>query len=502
VAQGAQAWRFGQTLSPFRQMGPGRLVVGSCCFLLGLAKDTKLSLQLNALIAASSDGGVYTGGKGVLVRTPDGLSGPSVLPSTFWSNDITAPSQLYPAAGNPWCPHGSTDGYESLSWVDCGDAGSTGPWDHASVGFVIGTKMSGAFPDFDNIQETTWGNGVFYASDSNSVDGRCFFSEAENMYACPGGWIAMDGTFTADDGQQGAGYRPVGNPDIDPSLGGGAGCHFDGNSQQIDQPDAVDGDGQNLVQDYSCQCNYQFKTYPNGWGDWVKNWVSYNKQKSGFEWRTWFGQAKAPAWGADSAACWVNNPRDMINLQNALYAQRQIWNNQLVPTSSWDTGSSAEDRKYWGWNEVPADASFLTDPTNWDTVFVKLPGDICGSGGSTDTVGCLSDDAKVNLQQQLEALIDAGSLVPGADQVSSKPGSLVLFVREFRQTGNDGVWQRQFFCQEWALPDGNYHITRKGSTWWKMDTTVCLIEDGGKGYGFGYLDLDSSSERDALVNAV
>merc|ERR1712135_111205 len=127
--------------------------------------------------------------------------------------------------------------------------------------------------------------------------------------------------------------------------------------------------GQNLVQDYSCQCNYQFKTYPNGWGDWVKNWVSYNKQKSGFEWRTWFGQAKAPAWGADSAACWVNNPRDMINLQNALYAQRQIWNNQLVPTSSWDTGSSAEDRKYWGWNEVPADASFLTDPTNWDTVF-------------------------------------------------------------------------------------------------------------------------------------
>lgn len=136
---------------------------------------------------------------------------------------------------------------------------------------------------------------------------------------------------------------------------------------------------------------------------------------------------------------------------------------------------------------------------------MKLPGDICGSGGSTDTVDCLSRDAKGNLQQQLEALIDAGSLVPGADQVSSKPGSLVLFVREFRQTGNEGVWQRQFFCHEWALPDGKYYITHKGSKLWKVDTRVCLIEDDsakGYGYGYGYFGLDSSSERDALVNAV
>jgi hypothetical protein len=63
-----------------------------------------------------------------------------------------------------------------------------------------------------------------------------------------------------------------------------------------------------LAQDYDCQCNYALKG--NGWGDWVAQWLHFASPKPGFSWQGWFGRGKAPSFGLDFAACWVNNPRE------------------------------------------------------------------------------------------------------------------------------------------------------------------------------------------------
>ena len=61
----------------------------------------------------------------------------------------------------------------------------------------------------------------------------------------------------------------------------------------------------------------------------------------------------APSWAVDVAACWVNNIRDMINLQNAIYFTRDFWNNNLAPYRDLNDDSGFTEGIYWGWNEVP-----------------------------------------------------------------------------------------------------------------------------------------------------
>jgi len=105
----------------------------SCALLLSKAGSvpeddwgsTSLTIALNQQIARG-DSGVFTGGKGILVRNPfDGYSDDSsktVVPASFWVNDIFAVSQLYPS-GDPRKPKndGDDDAWErptlALGWV-------------------------------------------------------------------------------------------------------------------------------------------------------------------------------------------------------------------------------------------------------------------------------------------------------------------------------------------------------------------------------------------------
>merc|ERR1719183_107566 len=97
----------------------------------------------------NSDGvlhGVYTNGKGVLVRNPmDAEPSRKVLPATFWVNDIFAPSQLYPQnalVGNVDWPNNGNNGFFDLVEGSCDE----GPWDYASMAFVIGSSMDQVYP--------------------------------------------------------------------------------------------------------------------------------------------------------------------------------------------------------------------------------------------------------------------------------------------------------------------------------------------------------------------
>merc|ERR1712070_1113684 len=129
-------------------------------------------------------------------------------------------------------------------------------------------------------------------------------------------------------------------------------------------------------------------------------------------------------------------------------------------------------RKYWGWNEVPVSKALADDPQQWDAIMIKLPADVCQSGdwGAQDDPSCLSDAAQQQLEQDLDNYVQNGKLKPGMDNIAKRPGSYVVFVREYGtvygwKVGEFGVnWSREFFCTNWVSPSGKYKIVRGNNT--------------------------------------
>jgi len=375
--------------------------------------QTSVTSMLNNMIKTADDMScVYCGGKGVVVRNPfdsyeDDMD-KTVVPATFWVNDILVPSQIYP----------------DMEWgEDIGDAAY-----RASVAYVIGSNLWKLLPHFDDVQTEDWGWGVFYATDSNAADGRCRWLDSLNGYDCPGAWVdAGDlGTVIVDNPSPihlGTGWYTSGNPYAD-GGGGGTGVHIDGIAMVLDQENAKDGNEYGLTQDWDCQCNYGLNG--NYWVDWFDHWFTYRDTSQ--------------LGSVDRVACWVSNIRDMVYIQNEMYAR---YNFETYAT------------RYWGWNEIPFDRSTLADSQNWDAVLIHLPVEICGPGGTGDSVDCLQDAAKYRLEQTLDKWVNSGYLVPGFDNIGSRPGSYVVFVREF----NEGAgWFRWFFCQYWRSPGNRYEI--------------------------------------------
>lgn len=427
----------------------------------GIGFQTSVTAALNKMIARGTNG-VYTGGKGILTRDIfDGMldSDHSVVPATFQSNDVVVPSQVYPgseysaSAGNPMCPNNGDSGFNT------NEPCLEGPWEDAQVGAVVGSSMDKLFLHFDSIQDSGWGYGVFYASDSNSADQRCYYDQADSGWDCPGGWADFSGRFSPDQSKRGAGYYSAGNPDAGLG-GGGAGCHFSlYEPKGIDQTDAIDENGVNLVQDYSCQCNYDLKGADGEWSEYVSHWVKYAAAKPGHEWEKWFSAGLAPSFAMDLAACWVNNPRDMIWIQNQLWWRRAQWNNGLMPAANMQATDAVGQRVYWGWSEVPVDNKLVNSPINWDAVYVKLPAAICGSNGVDDSISCLTKAAQYSLEKTLQQYIDKGLLVPGKENIGRRPGSYVVMLKEQRTADNGAGWERVFYCENWISPSKKYKIT-------------------------------------------
>lgn len=400
-----------------------------------------------------------------MVRAQDFEDGgnSAVVASTFWSNDIYAPSQFYPTAGVPWYPNNNWDGFGTTDWMQPGLAGADGPWTYAALGIVVGSGMNGLYPDFENIQKDDWGWGVFYSSDSNAADKRCYWWEDNQGYDCPGGWMS-GGQYSPNEDWHGAGTYPMGNPVTgEPGeKGGGAGCHFDSSKKGVDQEESYESE--NLVASDQCECNYNFR---EDWSQWVWNFINSGKQKPGFEDRTWLhGGDKAPQWAIDTVMCWVNNPRDLIKIQNELFWSRTFWNNALVPNSDYTSWDPSELRKYWGWNEIPASREFMDDDQNWDAIIIKLPAAVCnnaaGDWGKTDTPDCLGDTEALQLDADLDEYVSKGKLLVGADHIGDRPGSYVVFVREYGDqwgdAGGEINWQRQFFCANYQHWSSQYRV--------------------------------------------
>merc|ERR1719310_1770566 len=102
--------------------------------------QTSVTRKLNDHMSSSGDC-VYCGGHGVVVRNYfDGYQDDpmkTVVPGTFWVNDIVVPSQIYPDLDQPETPEEAAL--------------------RASVALVIGDSLGALFPEIDNIQGDDWG---------------------------------------------------------------------------------------------------------------------------------------------------------------------------------------------------------------------------------------------------------------------------------------------------------------------------------------------------------
>merc|ERR1719174_1220753 len=361
--------------------------------------------------------------KGIIFRNYfDDLPDLKYKVSTFWHNDIFTPSQAYPTNGNIMAPN-SKDG----------DASS---WETAVIGQVI-SDLSTLWEDVDNIQSNSWDKGTFYSHDSNAVDKRCVWWEDQKAYECPGFWCPWGKDCVE------AGDKPG------PSEHGGQGCHFNADARMIDQPDAFNADGLNLVKSPSCECEYGFKDgTANSWAGWVENFKSNLAQKAGLPAQSysWYDNGMAPQYAMDYGICWVRNPRDMILLQNHLHFQ-----NDWVDHSGETTSPKLDDSPvfWWGWNEVPVLASKVDDPLNWDAIAIKLPTGV-------ETPDSLTDDAKNLLDADVDKYVQAKLLLPGVDNIASRPGSYVVFAKQMNDGFQSNNYQTEFICSPWE--GAKYHI--------------------------------------------
>jgi len=422
---------------------------------------TNIAEDLNAAIAACPGDpyGESCGNKGIIWRTPDGIGSTKVVPSSLITNDLKAPTLNYPC-GDPFC-------FNSFY--------------NPVLGVVMKNNMDQLFADFDNFQnKDTYGSGVFYAHDSNSVDERCRNLESESRYDCPQGYsidYSQDPYLVyADPGSQGAGNYDAGSP-FAGGGGGGAGCHWDkGQSPDpykngINQFNAYGPDG-NLVEDADCQCNYALQGNNKDWEPWVDQLINGDGENNFPSYQGYLaenGGAPGTPFVLDWAICWQNNPSDMVGLQNQLYNYADQLDSNLCPQVDWSQIIPDQLRVHWGWNEIPVESAVIDNPLNWDTLAISLPAGICwidngegdGSYGQGDGLQCLDEDTSgYSLECQISDYYAKNWMVPGEDQQGNRPGSYVLLMKSEQVPNEPGRWEKVFFCQEggWVSPNGYWQI--------------------------------------------
>lgn len=222
-----------------------------------------------------------------------------------------------------------------------------------------------------------------------------------------------------------------------------------------------DFDGQsdvNIAKNYDCQCNDQFVDYAdckpyiysghpkqsNCWDRWVDHWLQYGGSDIP-------GGFPASIGFRDNAACWMNNIRSMINLQNWFWLKRAEWTTDSDPHT------------YWGWNEIPV-SKYITDDSQYhESLAIVLP----------EGVGSLNDFSTSQIDNLVAAMdwyVKKGYLVPGVDNVRKRPGSYVVQIKQIED--NNGNYGQYFFCQDMDLV--KYKIVFSRVT--KKDTGTCYID--------------------------
>lgn len=396
--------------------------------------------MLNGDIWSEALGKIFRGGQGVVVRNlHDYLVNEEnckVVPGSFWHNDIWPPNQIYPAA-NIW------DGDENGNWLA------------PTLAVAIGSEHFGNLFTTTNIQDVSVTNGVWYAHDSNCCDKRALWSEDHKGYDAPHAWIDCNQASPIAKSlpdKYGSGSFEAGNP-FAGFGGGGTGVHtkynYDEGASQTNYIEQIDGKtvipNRDLLSDYTCQIKYEYwnnvspEEYDavDGWMDWIQHFA--NDANACFD-ENGKKRYDGQSWTANLAMGWLDHPRKMITLQNALWKYRDIWCTGIVPPDS------RHPKQYWGWNEIPFSKEQINKPDNWSCFIIVLPPEIKYLFDALK-----NDTAKLNLIAQLDYYAKTFAFYPNS--------SSIVLVRQIPNENAKGyppglVWMREFFAEDVTIGDG------------------------------------------------
>ncbi len=407
-------------------------------------------------------------GQGVVVRNmDDGLTDDTdfnVVPGTFWHDDIWPPNQIY-----PWGADLDKSTARGTNIMDGRDGsmdgmGIPGAWVTPTLAVAIGPEHfngdNGIF-NHPDLQDAEWHDGVWYAHDSNSCDQRALYCTGTDktgdyfeIYDCPGAWVDLKNhtpgnpyTFIPDITKRGSGHYLAGNPDG--YGGGGTGMHvrwnysqvLAGNPQYEYQINCLRQDvlPESLFADKSCQINYgAWNLSSTGtMGDSVEGWRPWIQRfREGAEAQ----HTPVCAWAADLAIGWMNNPRPMITLQNALWVYREEW----CDSSSEEPKDPNSFDHYWGWNEIPFSRDRITNKDISTCYIIVLPPceifNITLSTWLTSNPKCVQ-----NLIEQLNNYENSSSInfQSGVSQVL-----VVKQIPNYDSADSAKIWKRWFCIEE------------------------------------------------------
>lgn len=419
--------------------------------------------KLNGDLFATPDIGIFTGGQGVVVRNlNDGLQAVEnlVVPGSFWHNDIYPPNQIYPPISN--IMHGNGPG---------------NLWNTPTLAVAIGSDHHGVLFDVENIQNADWDHGVWYAHDSNCCDQRALWSEDYKGYEAPCAWVDCklenEGKTitTINEEKFGSGHYSAGNPSSPPPSevlpeirGGGTGVHmkynyFQAKASGSTWPDQIDGKlydkDKGLVSTHECEIKTEdwgissldYYTI-DAWKGWIEHFANdaklYLKEDN-------TPRYNGESWTANLAMGWLDHPRKMITLQNALWKYRDTWCTGNVPP---------EPRSYlyyWGWNEIPFKKDDIDKSYNWTCFIIVLPP--CEDNFEITLTVWLQkyNEVKQGLIDQLNYYKEHYDFFPGKSQIA-----LVRQIpnQEAKKKDLVDVWMREFFVENlsigenWSITDG------------------------------------------------
>ena len=391
-------------------------------------------------------------GQGVVVRNmDDGLTYDKdfkVVPGTFWHDDIWPPNQIYPWGADLNTP--TPRGTNIISGT------GNGAWVTPTLAVAIGPEHFNAIFNSPDLQNEYWQDGVWYAHDSNSCDKRAkahrepdyYIYDAPNAYA---DIVSLsDGEsyqFQLKAETKGSGAYEAGNPGKN-FEGGGTGMHMKWNySDSVKYKEQYDWQINGYILNGSpadCLfCNKDCEIDYNTWNEYTKG-KGDEMEKSVEGWHPWIQRFREGAeaqhtpvcaWAADLAIGWMNNPRPMITLQNALWKYREEWcdndSDQPPEPNNFD--------HYWGWNEIPFSRGPITDPDNCTCFIIVLPP--------------IDNNPYITLSQWLQDYPNVAQNLIDQLDTYEKEGysnfqSGVSHVLVVKQIPFDSVWRRWFFTEQ------------------------------------------------------
>ncbi len=296
---------------------------------------------------------------GVIIRNwDDGIDpGHKISIATMWQRNITAANQCYPFLRNGLdCFNDDWGGADGTAWqVPTLVAVYANVLDNGFFPIANGYPKEYYYHMYDidtKTNETIYGCGVFYPHDGNS-DKR---SVPQFNWTQGGDGLWTAGPCPPAEFKDSSMDLNMGNPLTGgPDNGGGTGLHADDHFQEFTKEyKFLD---QNSYLGYFWGINYDLKG-DHDWDNYVDQFITAANK---FDWK---GEDSCAHWDfkADTIG-WVNNPHDMIAIQNRLWERRAEWSR------------NPDVKTYWGWNEVPIVSAIANDPNYVDALIFVLPPD-------------------------------------------------------------------------------------------------------------------------------